>query len=232
MTDEKSNNINYKKIFKIISKNENLVFFNENRAQRDFEQKMTGRDLLLKARQLGFSTLIQMNNLDYFLNHENSNQLTVCDTLTNAKKMFKKVKIAWDNLPEALRTAYHIDTNNVSELSSDVWNASLRVSTSGRSDTINRLHLSEFAYMTAEAKGECFTGSMQAVPKGGEIIIESTPNGIEEFYDLCKEAWNHRGPWKFHFYGWNWAEEYQDNSFENTRWKLDYNVFAIKYGLI
>lgn len=50
----------FSKIFlKILDKDKNLVPFHFNKAQEHFQTNRTGRDLILKARQLGFSTLIQ-----------------------------------------------------------------------------------------------------------------------------------------------------------------------------
>jgi hypothetical protein len=47
------------KFLKILDKDKNLVPFRYNKAQAHFQANRTGRDLILKARQLGFSTLVQ-----------------------------------------------------------------------------------------------------------------------------------------------------------------------------
>jgi len=48
-----------KHFLKILDKNNKLIPFEWNLLQEDFHNKRTGRDIVLKARQIGFSTYIQ-----------------------------------------------------------------------------------------------------------------------------------------------------------------------------
>src|SRR3990172_8727524 len=47
------------KFLKLLDKHKKLIPFRWNKAQKDVHSKRTGRDLILKARQLGFSSYVQ-----------------------------------------------------------------------------------------------------------------------------------------------------------------------------
>ena len=72
-----------------------------------------------------------------------------------------------------------------------------------RGDTINNLHVSEYGFVKDPDK---VRATMDAVPiEGGEISIESTPNGMNHFHD----EWNDPN-WAFHkyFFPWYFHGEY------------------------
>ena len=93
-------------------------------------------------------------------------------------------------------------------------NSSLRVATSVRGGTIHRLHVSEFGKICAkfpQKAEEVVTGSFQAVPLSGVIVVESTAEGTDgEFYKMCQRAQAlvtgkgllTRSQYRFHFYAW------------------------------
>jgi hypothetical protein len=210
----------YKIIIKGDDDEEGLVIqFKPNRAQKKFLSRLHQRNIILKARQLGFTTLIVIVWLDHALFNANSRCGIIAQDRDAAEVIFRdKVKFAYENLPEALRKAMPLMADNAKELLFAHNNSSIRVATSVRSGTIHRLHVSEFGKICAkfpDKAKEVVTGSLPAVPLNGITIIESTAEGAEgKFYEMTKKAiaLHEQGKelterdWRFHFFPW-WQED-------------------------
>lgn len=195
-----------------------VVPFVPNGAQMELLENLHTRNLILKARQLGFTTLIAIYFLDCALFRENVRAGIVAQSEDVAKTIFRdKVQFAYMNLPELLREAMPLGRDSQSELLFAHNNSSIRVATSMRGGTLQYLHVSEFGKIGAkfpERAKEVVTGSIPAVPVNGIVFIESTAEGQEgEFYTMSKraEAISHSGKapgkkdFKFHFFPW-WSE--------------------------
>jgi len=76
----------------------------------------------------------------------------------------------------------------------------------GRGDTITNLHCSEYAYWPNPL--DLMKGLLQAVPKSGEVVIESTGNGLNDYYMRCMRAYEGKSNWKLHFFDWQSFPEY------------------------
>lgn len=198
-----------------------VIQFKPNRAQRRFIERLWHRNIILKARQLGFTTLICLIWLDHALFNPNVRCGIIAQDREAAEVIFRdKVKFAYDNLPPELREQFPLAKDSASELLFAHNNSSIRVATSMRSGTIHRLHISEFGKICArypQKAAEVMTGSIPAVPKSGILIIESTAEGQEgEFYDLTQRAMalHHQKreltfrDYRFHFFPWWQAPEY------------------------
>lgn len=192
--------------------------FKPNRAQQKFLKRLWHRNLILKARQLGFTTLIAVLWLDHALFNANQRCGIIAQDLPNAKAIFRdKVKFAYDNLPPEIRERFPLVKDAADELLFAHNNSSIRVATSLRGGTIHRLHVSEFGKICAkypDKAAEVVTGSIPAVPINGVLVIESTAEGREgEFYNMVQIAEkNHAArkkltpkDYRFHFYAW-WQE--------------------------
>lgn len=192
--------------------------FRPNLAQRRFISRLWHRNLILKARQLGFTTLVAILWLDHALFNANQRCGIVAQDRDAAGKIFRdKVKFAYDNLPEEIRARFPTKASNADEMLFGHNNSSIRVATSMRSGTIHRLHVSEFGKICAkypEKAREVVTGSIPAVPTNGITVIESTAEGPEgEFYDMVQQAellFTDKASltpkdYRFHFYAW-WQE--------------------------
>ena len=192
--------------------------FRPNRAQRRFIRRLWHRNLILKARQLGFTTLIAILWLDHALFNADQRCGIIAQDRDAAKVIFRdKVKFAYNHLPPEIRERFPLAADNADELVFAHNNSSVRVATSMRSGTIHRLLVSEFGKICAkypDKAQEVVTGSIPAVPKNGILVIESTAEGPEgEFYDIAKRAqelhFGHRvlteRDYRFHFYAW-WQE--------------------------
>ena len=192
--------------------------FRPNRAQRRFITRLWHRNLILKARQLGFTTLVAILWLDHALFNADQRCGIIAQDRDAAKVIFRdKVKYAYTSLPAEIRERFPLSADNADEMVFAHNNSSIRVATSMRSGTIHRLHVSEFGKICAkypDKAAEVVTGSIPAVPTNGVLIIESTAEGREgEFFKMVgiAEA-NHASKkkltprdYRFHFYAW-WQE--------------------------
>lgn len=186
-------------LYKIVTKGESaedglVVTFKPNSAQRRFLRKLWSRNLILKARQLGFSTLACVLWLDTAMfSRDPISCGIVAQDKDAAEKLFRKVTFAYDNLPAELRAHAALAKRTESEIVFAHNGASVRVATSMRSGTIHRLHVSEFGKIGAkypQKAKEVITGSIPAVPlESGIVIIESTAEGASgRFYDMSMAA--------------------------------------------
>lgn len=189
--------------------------FRPNRAQRRFIRRLWHRNLILKARQLGFTTLIAILWLDHALWNANQRCGMIAQDRETAEAIFRdKVVFAYDHMPEEIRERFPLARASTKELLFAHNNSSIRVATSVRGGTIHRLHVSEFGKICAkfpQKAEEVVTGSFQAVPLSGIIVVESTAEGTDgEFYKMCQRAQAlvtgkallTRSQYRFHFYAW------------------------------
>jgi hypothetical protein len=216
-------------LYKIVIKGDNddddeglVVQFRPNRAQRRLMARLHNRNIILKARQLGFSTLICILWLDTALfSKEPLRCGIIAQDREAAEALFRgKVLFAYDNLPEQLRAAMPLTKRTASEIEFGHNGSSIRVATSMRSGTIHRLHVSEYGKICAkypDKAREVKTGSIPAVPNSGILVIESTAEGQEgDFYEKTQRAMALRQQgaklsvkdYRLHFFAWWEAPEY------------------------
>lgn len=200
----------------ILEEGESMVVpFKPNRAQQRFIKRLWHRNIILKARQLGFTTLIALMWLDHALFNGNQRCGMIAQDRETAEQIFRdKIVFAYDHLPEEVRERFPLARASTKELLFAHNNSSIRVATSVRGGTIHRLHVSEFGKICAKfpAKAdEVVTGSFQAVPISGIIVVESTAEGTDgEFYQMCQRAMRlvvgklllTNSQYRFHFYAW------------------------------
>jgi hypothetical protein len=210
-------------LYKIMIKGDNgedslVIPFIPNESQLKLLDEIHFRNIVLKARQLGFTTLIAIYFLDCALFRSDVRAAIVAQSEDVAKTIFRdKVQFAYNNLPAPLRQAMPLERDSQSELLFGHNNSSIRVATSARSGTLQYLHVSEFGKICAkfpERAQEVITGSIPAVTSNGVIFIESTAEGQEgPFYEMCQKAMRKSDEgsklsnkdYSFHFFPW-WAE--------------------------
>lgn len=219
----------YKIMIKGDDSEESLVLpFIPNDPQLDLLNNLHNRNLILKARQLGFTTLIAIYFLDCALFRSNVRAGIIAQSEDVAKTIFRdKIQFAYNNLPQLLRDQMPLGRDSQSELLFAHNNSSIRVATSMRSGTLQYLHVSEFGKIGAkfpDRAKEVVTGSIPAVPANGVVFIESTAEGQEgEFFKMSRRAEKlaqsnailGKKDFKFHFYPW-WVEKRYRLPFENV----------------
>lgn len=203
-------------LYYIVGKKGGKTPFKLNWAQEELYKNMWYCNIILKARQLGMSTFVCLLFLDRCLFNSNISAGILAHTLEDGQQMFRRVKFAYDCLPEELKRLITAD-NDTSQMLKFSNGSSLRVGTSLRSSTFQYLHISEFGKICAkypDKAREIMTGSLNTIAVGQYCFIESTAEGREGyFYELCKhsQALSHskselsKLDFKFHFYPW-WGE--------------------------
>ncbi len=197
------------------------IKFKPNWAQSRFNKDAHSRNIILKARQLGLTTFACIDALDDCLFKKNFKAGIIAHVKEDAHEFFEdKIQFAYDRLPEEIRAANPATTDKAGKLAF-ANGSSIRVSTSFRSGTLQRLHVSEFGKICAQypkkAK-EIITGALNAVHTGMRVDIESTAEGrLGKFYELCTEAENLQlsggkltdEDFKFWFFSWFQHPEYR-----------------------
>ena len=183
-------------LYKIENERGRVVTFKMRDAQRELFESSHTFEIILKARQLGFSTYIDIYALDSCLFTKNFAAGIIAQDLELAGTIFQtKVVFPYENLPNYLKTRTRITQRaggtNGGRLSFSNGSR-IRVATSFRSGTLQLLHISELGRICAgfpkKAK-EIQTGSMPTVHEGSKLFIESTAEGASGlFFDLCKKA--------------------------------------------
>jgi len=192
----------------------NRVKFRMNEMQEKFYASMHYWNLILKARQHGFTTLIDLIILDQAMFSSNISCGIIADTKGNAEKIFyNKIKYPYDNLPEQLKRRRKMEKDTSQELRF-VNGSSIYVSNSARGGTLQILHVSEYGKICAEdikkAK-EIKSGSLNTLAPGTFCFIESTAEGDSgDFYEMVQTAIRDQRAgrkltkkrFKLHFYPW------------------------------
>lgn len=204
-------------LYHITNKSGQKVIFKMNEAQRILFSRMWFFNIILKARQLGFSTAIQIFILDSALFNADLECGIVAQGLREAKKIFRtKILYPYNHLPEWLQKEIPSVRRTTDEI--EFANGStITVSTSFRSGTIQILHVSEFAKICVSNEGkadEVVDGTLNAVHPGNIAFIESTAEGAAgHYYEMCQEAMDLQESgfeltdidFKFFFFPW-WDE--------------------------
>jgi hypothetical protein len=205
-------------LYAITDKAGRAIPFVPNSAQLQLLDEIHTLNLILKARQLGFTTLCCLIYLDACVFTPNTRAGVIAHRLDDAKVIFRdKIKFPYDRLDEGIRAAVPAVQDSVDTLTFGN-NSSVRVSTSMRSGTLQYLHVSEFGKICAQAPEkarEIVTGALNTVEAGQFVVIESTAEGQEgAFYEMTQRARARAASekaltpldYRFHFFPW-WRDE-------------------------
>lgn len=231
-------------LYWIITKSGTKELFSMNRAQKDFFEKSIAdpknqyhRNIILKSRQLGFTTFIDLHILDEILFNTNREGLIIAHKVEDAREIFdRKIDFAIRNMAEEVKGAFFkLQRNSAKKIQVVVdygpeagSTSSIQVSASGRSGTYFYVHISEFAKLCVaypQKALEVETGTFPAVPFDGYIYIESTAEGMAgRFYEMFNDNWLTRDtitpmksrvmfkPW---FYNWQYDDIEMEKITEN-----------------
>ena len=189
------------------------VKFVRNDAQRRWWKDRWFLNVILKARQLGFSTEIALEILDECLFSANFTAGIIDYSIDDAKKKLDKIKFAYDRLRSDIKSQITLTKSNTENL--EFSNGSrIEVGTSHRGGTLQHLHVSEYGKISAtrpDKAKEIKTGGFGTVHVGQRIDVESTAEGIGgEFYEMVQRAdalQKEKRPlsgldFKLHFFAW------------------------------
>jgi len=138
-------------------------------------------NIILKARQLGISTLSAGYSLWLMLFHNDKNILVIATGKDTAKNLVTKVRVMYENLPQWLKTG----TEEVNKLSLRFTNGSqikaiASNESAGRSEALSLLIIDEAAFI--DRIDTIWTAAQQTLSTGGGCIALSTPNGVGNWF--------------------------------------------------
>lgn len=202
-------------LYRIIDKDSRSIPFRLNEVQETVLDNIHNRNLILKARQLGMSTFAILYMLDETLFSENLNSGIVSYSLDHAKHIYQKIiGHALNSFPKELKPYCKVIQESARQTTFNNG-SSIRVDTTIRGGTCPLILVSEFGKTCArnpQKAQEVITGTLQAVPKNGRVIIESTGEGNEGFYaEMVMEA-HRRGnenltTLDYHLFFFPWLDE-------------------------
>lgn len=200
----------------ILDKDKRKIRFKPNKIQRHLLSQLTGRDLIVKPRQVGISTLLQSRlNLKAWTRPISALTLSYDDDGTQLLRrmsenfyLFLPDYFDYQGRRYAKPRRKYSSAKLVSypDTMSEMITATAGSRVKGRGGTFTDIHASEVAFWNDPER------MLAAVLEAGEpeAVLESTPNGAQGyFYELCMEALDGNSVWTLHFYAWWWHDEYQ-----------------------
>lgn len=200
-------------LYFIEDKRGNVVLFQLNEAQSKLLDDLHYLNIILKARQMGFSTFILILALDCCIFNDHFAAGLVADTIDNAKNLLKRIRFAYQRMPEEIKAVVPIKTDNAYEI--EFGNGSgVEVGVSLRSGTKNLVHISEYGKICAkhpDKAKEIKSGTLNTIASQQLVFIESTAEGqAGDFYAKTEQAralldkGRELGEleYRFHFFAW------------------------------
>lgn len=191
-------------LYKIVNKQGQLVKFRENEIQRRISANKAKRKMILKARQFGVSTGRIIRLFDKTINRENTTSAILAHENDAIEKLFRIVHTACDNMHPTFKPRPDKGGGSKYELYFPEINSRIYCDLESRGDTIQNLHVSEAAFFRDPNR---LLATLQAVPLDGEVTIETTPNGLGNFFH---DMWtDHNTTYERLFFPWYLHAEYK-----------------------
>ena len=176
-----------------------------NTVKEQAKQQKPIRIIILKARQMGFSTPTEALIFHRTVTRRNVNSLIVAHKDESSNNLFNMSKLFYENLPPELQPMRKASNarelvfenptkNQLEKRHNPGLRSKIKIATAGgqgvgRSDTLQNVHISELAFWPGDKK-ETLNGILQSVPNSPPtmVIIESTANGFDHFKELWDQA--------------------------------------------
>jgi hypothetical protein len=180
-----------------------------NAAQSAFERRRGERNIVLKARQMGLTTWAAARFFLKTISQPGTLTLEVAHTQEAAEEIFRIVHRFLDWLPDELRSGpLRTSRANVRQITFPKMDSQYMVVSAGdrnagRGLTVQNLHCSELARWPGDP-AETLAGLRAALAPEGEVILESTPDGVGGCFH---EEWQKAAETGMvrHFFPW-WIE--------------------------
>jgi len=252
-------------LYWIVTKDGDKQVFKMNRAQKHFYDNYLNiprpyhRHIILKSRQLGFTTFIDIFILDCILFNPNKEGIVIAHKVEDATSIFdKKIEFAIRNMADDVKGAFfkinHRSARKVQvviDYGPDQGStSSISVAVSGRSGTYHYVHISEFAKLCVaypKRAEEVERGTFPTVPFDGFIFIESTAEGMAgRFYEMFQQNWITRDKitpqisqvnFLPHFYNWQYDDMEMKKIHENIstddmdECEIDWKSYQVEHKL-
>ena len=196
------------------------------------------REVILKARQFGFSTLIEAFVLWYILSHHNRNALVAAHKKGSADTIFRMMKRFYRNLPERVglptfmtsrmtveRIEFSKPDERVGNYQADEhpWlvnlDSGVETKTAGEDDDLGRSATYQIVHGSECAMWPNFLGAVGSLMSCVHdqprtcVFFETTAKGMNSFYDFWRyedvEADLTTATWDRFFAPWYWHAPYE-----------------------
>ena len=160
-------------------------------------------NIVLKARQLGLSTLTAGYSLWMMTFHTDKNILVIATKQDTAKNLVTKVRVMHANLPSWLKQKC-VEDNKLSlrYINGSQIKAVASGEEAGRSEALSLLILDEAAFI--DKIETIWAAASQTLSTGGKCIALSTPNGVGNwFHKIWVGAEEGDNDWNFIRLHWN-----------------------------
>lgn len=213
---------------RVKTKERGLQPFILNEAQKDFFNAMRAHNkiMILKARQLGFSTAvtaffyidtIMRPGITTGLIGYNSDMVT---------ELLDKIKTFYRSTPASIRPTIQYDSKF--QMSFPAMDSKILVLPNtkdvGRGYTFQNCLVTELS--SWDDADEKFAGLMESIPPNGRIVVESTPRGQGNLYH---RLWMTENEFIKKEYGWWWG--YTREQMEMKKANIGERMWAQEYGL-
>ena len=241
-SDKKVQKLFIENFIRIRSKhNDNeIVPFRFNDVQNDYHFRRTRRNVVLKARQFGFSTYELALKFCKAILFSGRNIREVPHDPDAEEEFFSRLNVMYDHLPSRLKPSTKYRSKEKFEfhdLSKGVSNSIItslnpRPGLEGklRSQTITDAHLTEIPFWAGEQE-KFFTALMASAEKG-DITLESTAGGKEKFYFYYQLGKKKKGGWTSFFYEWWWLRENRIEGFRFAKLNNDFVLLAPEQSIL
>lgn len=207
----------------IKNKRGRIVPFILNQIQAKYISLKTRFNIILKARQIGLSTLLLALEFREAIVSPGTNALIMAQDTETTQRLFDIIKLYYNSLPDYIKPAKKYSNRRELYFSDDKdpnlsLNSRLFISspagggnsTVGRSSTINSLHLTEVAFWNnLQSLLGGLLESMPITEDSTSIVLESTPNYQNYFFNLYQMALQGKSMFKPIFFPWYANKEYQ-----------------------
>lgn len=180
-----------------------------NPVQRRFERDRGAHNIIVKARQMGITSWIAARFFLKTICNRGVLTVQVAHTREAAESIFRVVQRFWEGFPNEYRKGcLRRGRNNLRQMTFPALDSEFRVLSAsdrncGRGLTVQNMHLSEVSRWPGDA-AETLAGLRAALVPGGELVLESTPNGACGcFYEEWQQAEENNVV--RHFFPW-WLE--------------------------
>lgn len=222
-------------LLRVRNRNGKIVPLVANAAQRKYEENRGERNIVLKARQMGISTWVAGRFFLKTVTQPGSLTVQVAHNREAAEQIFRIVHRFYEHLPVGLKAgplrASRINAGQIffPELDSEYRVESAADLNAGRGMTIQNLHCSEVARWSGDVAATLASLRAALVP-GGELVLESTPNGAHgSFYQEWQRA-TEAGTVR-HFFPWWLEAAYTGTAIPADAWTQEEVELAKRSGL-
>ena len=181
-------------LYYIVDKQGNKRKFHMNYAQLHTHQGhlVHSRIVVLKSRQQGISTYELIDTFDDAIFRDDYTAGLMAQGKRESGILLQRSKLLWKEFPAQIKAFLGLKpTQDNTEAIKFSNGSTLLIGVSFRSQTLQRLHVSELGKIAAENPKrveETFTGSLQALAAGNLACLESTAEGDNEFKAIWDKA--------------------------------------------